>query len=53
MIEMTRHVLHVFGLWLCCYFSRIDFRVFLHAYSIIVEYDLKSKYPEESLLDLR
>ena len=47
MIEITRHVHHVFGLWQWCYFSRIDFRVFLHAYWIIVEYDLKSKYPEE------
>ena len=28
-------------------FSRIDFRVFIHVYSIIVEYDIKSKYPEE------
>ena len=32
-------------LW--CNFSWIDFRVFIHAYSIIVEYDIESKYPEE------
>ena len=34
---MTRHVHHVFALWQGCNFSRIealDFRVFVHAYSI-------------------
>ena len=25
----------------------IDFRVLIHAYSVIVEYDTRSKYPEE------
>ena len=49
MIEMTHHLHHVFGLWQWCNFSRIDFRVFMHAYSIIVKYDIKSKYPEEYL----
>ena len=37
MIEMTRQVHHVFALWQGCNFSRIealDFRVFVHAYSI-------------------
>ena len=33
--------------WHWCYFSGIVFRVFIHAYSIIVEYDVKRKYPEE------
>ena len=47
MIEMTRHVHRVFGLWQWCNFSGIVFRVFIHAYSIIVEYDIKRKYPEE------
>ena len=47
MIEMSRHVHHVFGLWQWCNFSGIDFRVFIHAYSIIVEYHIKRKYPEE------
>ena len=47
MIEMTRHVHRVFGLWQWCNFSGIVFRVFIHAYSIIVEYDTKRKYPEE------
>ena len=45
--DVTRHAHHVFGLWQWCNFSQIDFRVFMHAYSIIVEYDIKSKYPEE------
>ena len=45
-IEMMHH--HVFGLWQSCDFSRIDFRVFIHAFSIIiVKFDVKSKYPEE------
>ena len=44
---MTRHVHYVFALWQSCNFSRNDFRVFIHAYLIIVEYDIKSKYPEE------
>ena len=51
---MTRHVHHVLTLWQWCNFSRIeaiDFRVFFtHNQSIqkkIVEYDIKSKYPEE------
>ena len=47
MIEMTRLVHRVFGLWQWCNFSGIVFRVFIHAYSIIVEYDIKRKYPEE------
>ena len=47
MIEITRHVQRVFGLWELCYFSRIEFRVFIHTYSIIVEFDIKSKFPEE------
>ena len=45
--KMTRHVHHVFGLGQWCNFSRNDFRVFIHAYLIIVEYDIKRKYPEE------
>ena len=44
-IEMMRH--HVFGLWQSCDFSWIDFRVFIHAFSIIVKFDITSKYPEE------
>ena len=45
-IEMMHH--HVFGLWQSCDFSWIDFRVFIHAFSIIiVKFDVKSKYPEE------
>ena len=47
MIEMTRHVHRVFGLWQWCNSSGIVFRVFIHAYSIIVEYEIKRKYPEE------
>ena len=47
MIEITRHVQRVFGLWELCYFSQIEFRVFIHTYSIIVEFDIKSKFPEE------
>ena len=47
MIEMTLHVHHVFGPWQRCNFSQIDFHEFTHAISIIVEYDIKSNYPEE------
>ena len=48
MTEMTRHVHHVFGLWQqCCNLSRTDFRVLKCAFSIIVEYNIKSRYPEE------
>ena len=39
MIEMTRHIHHVFTFW--------QWFVFVHAYSIIVEYDVRSKYSEE------
>ena len=42
---MMRH--HLFGLWQSCDFSWIDLRVFIHAFSIIVKFDIKSKYPEE------
>ena len=47
MIEMARHVYYVFAFWQWGNFSRIDFREFIHVLSIIVEYDIKSKYPEE------
>lgn len=49
MIEMTLHVHHIFGPWQRCNFSEIDFHEFTHAISIIVEYDIKSNYPEEYL----
>ena len=39
MIEMTRHIHHVFTFW--------QWFVFVHAYSITVEYDVRSKYSEK------
>ena len=52
MIEVTCHVHHISALFLLNRGPCIDFRV-LHAYSInniqkqVVEYNVKSKYPEE------
>ena len=39
MIEITGHIHHVTTFW--------QWFVFVHAYSIIVEYDVRSKYSEE------
>ena len=56
MIEMTRHVHHVFALRQWCYFSQIEALNFMYLYMCmqliqkqIVKYNMKSKYPEEYL----
>ena len=54
-VEMTHHVHHIFAIWHRCNFAQtetLDFRVFIHLHSNnsetnIIEYDIKSKFPEE------
>ena len=44
MIEMTRHVYHISGLFLLNRAPCIDSRVFIHAYSIISETNRRIRY---------
>ena len=54
-VEMTHHVHHIFAIWHRCNFSRtetLDFRVFKYTCTQItqkqiIEYEIKSKFPEE------